>query len=97
MSPRNAKIFTAVGLAMAGQPHPCIVGSDWNMEPRVVRDFSFPVQAQIELAIPGRTACRTATSLTTLDYFGLSTGAMRMLASCSADLNCGAWRKAPRP
>eukprot|EP00959_Pyramimonas_sp_CCMP1952_P182745 3821830-Pyramimonas_sp.AAC.1 len=77
----------AIGLAMAGQIHPCIVGGDWNMEAQVVRESTSPVHAQLEFAVPRRTACRTASSLSTLDYFGPSTEAMRMLASCSADLS----------
>ncbi|CAK0846240.1 unnamed protein product [Prorocentrum cordatum] len=32
MSARNANIIMAIGLAIAGQIHPCIVGGDWNME-----------------------------------------------------------------
>eukprot|EP00959_Pyramimonas_sp_CCMP1952_P394184 8259454-Pyramimonas_sp.AAC.1 len=63
------------------------------MEAQVVRHPTSPAQAQLELAAPWRTACRTASSLSTLDYFGLSTGAMRVLASCSADLS---WVTKPR-
>eukprot|EP00959_Pyramimonas_sp_CCMP1952_P142586 2985135-Pyramimonas_sp.AAC.1 len=77
MSARNTKILMTIGPAMAGQIHPCIMGGDWNMEAQVVRDITSPVQAQLELAVPRRIACRAASSVSTLDYIGLSTGAMR--------------------
>ncbi|CAK0788911.1 unnamed protein product, partial [Prorocentrum cordatum] len=86
MSSRNASILMTVGLALAGQAHPGIIGGDWNMDVQVVKNSGFPVHAQLEMVTPRHATCRTAASLSTIDYFGLTTGAMRMLAACNADL-----------
>ena len=60
---RNAKIPMTIGVAMAGQRHPSIVGGDWNMDHDTVKASTFPVQAQIEMVTPYRATCRTATGL----------------------------------
>ncbi|CAK0826069.1 unnamed protein product [Prorocentrum cordatum] len=86
MSNRNASLLMTVGLALAGQAHPGIIGGDWNMDVQVVKDSSFPVHAQLEMVTPRHATCRTAASVSTIDYFGLTTGSMRMLAACKADL-----------
>ncbi|CAK0849203.1 unnamed protein product [Prorocentrum cordatum] len=86
MSSRNASILMTVGIALAGQRHPGIIGGDWNMDVQVVKNSGFPVHAQLEMVTPRHATCRTAASVSTIDYFGLTTGSMRMLAACKADL-----------
>eukprot|EP00959_Pyramimonas_sp_CCMP1952_P313198 6555795-Pyramimonas_sp.AAC.1 len=43
---KNAKILMNVGLALAGQPNPSIIGGDWNMTAAEVEASSFTVNAQ---------------------------------------------------
>ena len=43
-----------VGLAMAGQQYPCVIGGDWNMSVEEVEASGFPVHAQVGLVSPGQ-------------------------------------------
>eukprot|EP00959_Pyramimonas_sp_CCMP1952_P048473 1011771-Pyramimonas_sp.AAC.1 len=67
---------------MAGQQYPCVVGGDWNMSIEEVEASGFPVHAQVGLASPGQVTCRGPTSTTTIDFFALSSGAMRLMRKC---------------
>eukprot|EP00959_Pyramimonas_sp_CCMP1952_P313927 6571839-Pyramimonas_sp.AAC.1 len=62
MSSRNASILMTVGIALAGQRHPGIIGGDWNMDVQVVKNSGFPVHAQLEMVTPRHATCRTAAS-----------------------------------
>eukprot|EP00959_Pyramimonas_sp_CCMP1952_P278364 5819719-Pyramimonas_sp.AAC.1 len=82
MTTRNARILMNVGLAMAGQQYPCLVGGDWNMSIDEVEASGFPVHAQVGLVSPGQITCGGPTSATAVDFFALSSGAMRLMRKC---------------
>eukprot|EP00959_Pyramimonas_sp_CCMP1952_P026283 551710-Pyramimonas_sp.AAC.1 len=86
MSLKNAKIFMNVGLAMAGQTYPSIIGGDWNMTAAEIEASSFTVHAQVSLLVPKSITCRSATANSVIDYFALTSGAMRLVKAMQVDM-----------
>ncbi|CAK0790676.1 unnamed protein product [Prorocentrum cordatum] len=93
MSLKNAKIPMNVGLAMAGQQRPSIVGGGWNMTAADVEASSFTIHAQVSLLAPESITCRAATANSMIDVFALSSGAMRLVKAVNADMK---WAIKPR-
>eukprot|EP00959_Pyramimonas_sp_CCMP1952_P414017 8674214-Pyramimonas_sp.AAC.1 len=71
---------------MSGILAPCIIGGDWNMSASEVGGSTFPANAQVSLVVPTAVTCRTARSCSTIDFFALSSAAMRSLKCVSADV-----------
>ncbi|CAK0816022.1 unnamed protein product [Prorocentrum cordatum] len=86
MSLQNAKILVNVGLAMAGQTYPSIIGGDWNMTAAEIEASSFTVHAQVSLLVPKSITCRTATANSVIDYFARTSGAMRLIKAIQVDM-----------
>eukprot|EP00959_Pyramimonas_sp_CCMP1952_P173509 3625813-Pyramimonas_sp.AAC.1 len=63
---------------MADLQHPSIVGGDWNMSSAEVEASSFTIHAQVPSLVPKSITCRTATANSVMDFFALSSGAMRL-------------------
>ena len=85
MSARNAKILMNIGLAMAGQLAPSIIGGDWNMSAAEVEASTFPKQANVAIVQPADITCRTAKANTTIDYFAMTSAAIRLLKEVRVD------------
>eukprot|EP00959_Pyramimonas_sp_CCMP1952_P314744 6588611-Pyramimonas_sp.AAC.1 len=83
---KTAKILMNAGLAMAGQQHPFIVGGDWDMSAAEVEASSFTTHAQVSLLVPKSITCRTATANSVIDFFALSSGAMRLVKAANVDM-----------
>eukprot|EP00959_Pyramimonas_sp_CCMP1952_P197922 4139483-Pyramimonas_sp.AAC.1 len=86
MSLKSAKVLVNVGLAMAGQTYPSIMGGDWNMTAAEIEASSFTVQAQVSLLFPKSATGRSATANSVIDYFALTSGARRLVKAMQVDV-----------
>eukprot|EP00959_Pyramimonas_sp_CCMP1952_P014137 299229-Pyramimonas_sp.AAC.1 len=85
MSARNAKILMNVGIAMAGQLGPSIIGGDWNMSAMEVEESTFPRHAHVAIVQPSEVTCRTASANTTIDFFAMTSAAIRLVKEIRVD------------